>query len=172
MTRIVLCAAFLLLPAACTPPPDSDGPHRGMLVIAPEPPVRSLIGFRGRLELTGEQVGALDSIATVMEEASRPHLTTLADAGAARGLPGAEVREAVEALSEHHREADRAVSELLSEEQRAAVCEIARRQRTPDPRAAGARRDAAGGASADAPRGVLHLRTGWSWCAPAPPEPR
>jgi hypothetical protein len=170
MIRILSAATLpLLLLAACgAPPPPAEAPEPGTLtVITPQPQVRSLIGFRDRLSLTSEQVSALDSIATWMEEANRPHREVVRARTGQRpaGLPDDALRAAAEAISANHQSADRAVAALLSEEQRAAACGIGRAAGAQAATAPAGQRPAAGRTDPRAPV----VRTGWSWCAPEQP---
>lgn len=166
---MILAAALpLLLLSACGAAPEpADSPDSRIAgtSVQPAPPVRSLIGFRDRLSLTSEQVVALDSIATWLEEVNSSYRRVVIGRTGERGETpvGPELLAAVDSISANRREADRAVAELLSEEQRTAVCELARRAGGAGARPQGAGRREGGRTGA----GDGATRAGWSWCAAA-----
>jgi len=95
------------------------------------PPVYALIGHRDRLQLTGEQIESLDSIAIAVEAEN----ASLIDELLAKGTPTrsqsgllveAEGREILEQIRENHRGAAMAVGELLTEQQQTQACDLFR----------------------------------------------
>jgi hypothetical protein len=137
------------------------------------PPVYALLGYRADLDLTSEQVAALDSIAESAREESAPLLRELEErtgGGQRRAMTRidpedeplvAEIRESQLRVSE-------SVANVLTEEQRGIVCRLYERTRPtmgergrPSPPS-----DSADSASVRA-GGALAI---WHWCRPAVEE--
>jgi hypothetical protein len=132
------------------------------------PPIYALLGFRRDLELSSEQVAALDSIAQAAQEEIRPLVRELQDHGRERprqpgtidvGTAGQPV---LEEIREKQRRTVEAVAEVLSEQQRETVCRLFDRSRT------GSRaqpRGSAGAAHDDAQSRGMPVPVGWHWCS-------
>lgn len=97
------------------------------------PPIYSLLGFRGELNLTSEQITALDSIALATRDENRELIAELRAVDGDRNRNGGTIvvsehgRPFLEAIRENHGKAVAAVSALLDDRQRAEVCEISAR---------------------------------------------
>lgn len=153
--------------AASGPPARSVEQTEAM---TPVPSVYALIGDRARIGLTSEQVEALDSIGEWLiaanseanERLRQLGIGPLARPGGRAGIPE-EVRPLMEELRRNNLAAMEGIEAVLTEEQKALVCErVGRRvQRVERDRAergaAGDRR--AAGAFQGAPQA-------WWWCAP------
>lgn len=138
--RRVSLVILAALAAACV----ASAPAAGQQAAEPEgqdevPPVLSLLGFRERLSLTSEQIGALDSIAHEWD-VENERLTTRGTM-VSSGLGGTTVSTVrtvggsrKEAAANNLRAA-RAVEAVLTPEQRRLVCEMgsARRSRGRSP---------------------------------------
>lgn len=162
----------LLCVAACGPA-QTAYPAGAVNPLALEPPpVYSLLGYRDRLELTSDQVEALDSIAQDVKRRNDPLVDTLravADArtGRARGIIPItdETRPVLERVREQNRAAASAVQAVLTEEQQAEVCQLFEQTRRDRERI---RRDRNRPPQQIAPADTalfLPLR-GWPWCGP------
>lgn len=169
-------ALLLLLLAACGPSVGGSGATAlvGPLSLEP-PPVYSLLGYRADLDLTSEQITALDSIgraAAVRNRVVADSLRELPDVSGGRYRGAIPVNEQTQPLldriREQNREAVRAVEEILTPEQETEVCRLfdpARRDRDRDRATPVPRRR--GGINVDTTTYRSSAR--WSWCAPTMP---
>jgi hypothetical protein len=142
------------------------------------PPIYSLLGFREDLELTSEQITALDSIAQAVERRNAPVIAELRRVGESRSrrsrgaiVVNEQTRPLLEQVRDSNREAVRAVEELFTPEQEREVCRLFDLERR------GSRREGEREERRDARRGPLPrmgaeadttlFRQGpvWSWCA-------
>lgn len=163
--------ALLVLTAACGSAYQGE-PVGSVSPLALEPPpVYSLLGFRETLELTTEQVEALDSIAQGVEARNTPVVDSLraianARSGRARGLIPIDerTRPLLERVRENNRGAALAIQELLDEEQEREVCALFDQTRRERERA---RRPRPQPAAADT--ALFVPMRGWPWCGPAAP---
>ena len=177
-------AALIVVLAGCGPPATTGGAPLTLvtpLTIEP-PPIYGLLGFRSELNLTSEQVVALDSIAQRVRVETAPLMDQLRERSIQRPQrqPGVfqvgdEGRPVLEEIRETHRQAVAEVEALLTAEQRTTACRVFDVDRTRRGERPGARRDenrrqeqARRAAGADS----LALGWGsrgrsWPWCAPA-----
>lgn len=176
MKRLTTALGFLLL-AACTaaPPPQEGTAPRQPWV--PTPPVYALIGQRQDLNLTSEQVTALDSIGVALQRENSPILDRIREIAPSGGFGrrvSASDRERmqplVDSIRENNREAQQAVREVLTEPQRTQVCRLFSGERDEARRRAAdeARRNPRmrGGIARDT---LMTGRQGvWTWCGPQP----
>ena len=209
--RIALLAAAVVL-VACVgrqqPEPPAGGNPRPLTARdslqrqlmeaylgAQMPSVFALIGARERLNLTSQQVSALDSIAEMARTQNRPLTDTLRSlTNSGSGGPIRQPRGEFQArrfipilhrMGDNNRRALEGVQAVLTPEQRAAVCTLAAEQRE---ERGGRRRDVLGGlgGSGRGRRGGMRGEDfpvygdsmagrgrrgagGWPWCAPARP---
>ncbi len=140
------------------------------------PPIYSLLGYRSELNLTSEQVAALDSIAQAVRDENRELVAELRQtSGERRGQSGAMVvseegRPVLESIRENQLAAVDAVSRLLDESQRAEVCRLSTRENQ--------RRGAAQGRQPRQQeqldpvdeRSALQRPVGWNWCDTPVPD--
>jgi Spy/CpxP family protein refolding chaperone len=164
--KTLLMATAALMLAACGPAMD-----RGAALPPPTdpglqpPPIYGLLGQRAELNLTSEQVSALDSLATAVTRENRPHLREIGQFSGPDGRRRATAEERARAdtliarIRANSRQAAEQAGEILTEEQRERVCALrethpARGARTPRP----------------APRRevpTVRLEPiGWPWCDP------
>jgi hypothetical protein len=184
---LVTCASLVALAAACsgqraTPAPAPGEPAASAPVgtsVQP-PPVHALLGYRERLALTSEQIGAIDSIGIWLQEANRPLSAELREymgTGGSSRVPGrggprlnADALVLIERIAENNRAASEGVREVLSEEQRTQVCEVFAASGRAG--GGGAMRQGSGGQRMPARAGAPGMAPGafargvpWSWCA-------
>ena len=154
-----------------------------MTVVTPltlePPPVYGLIGYRTELNLTSQQVVALDSIAQMVRVETAPLIDQLRERSIQRQQQpgvfqvGDEGRPVLEEIRQTHREAVEGVRAILSTEQQAAACRVFDR----DQRRGAARRpqpQRQPQTRRGVPQDTLALGWGgraqtWPWCAPAAP---
>lgn len=175
--RLLLLALAL---AGCGPAIDPANPSSliSPLMLEP-PPIYSLIGFRTDLELTSEQVEALDSIAQAVQAETQPLLADLRQQAAQQSrryrgaIPVSDLtRPAILEVREKNRAAVRAVEDLLTPEQETEVCrllDLERREdrsRNRDRDRPASRRPSAMGADSL----LFHTGPVWSWCGPGTVE--
>jgi hypothetical protein len=176
MFRNPLPLALLLLVAACGSPAQRQ-PAQSQPAQLPEdapvaervspPPVHALLGHRAELNLTSEQIAALDSIGQAVfavGDSIRAQLVERHAQQRGRRDPRATPAflESVAALSEHNRQAQEAVQDVLTDEQEARVCELfARDRRRASPPRQRADRNGRAAQIPVTPGAV------WSWCRPA-----
>jgi hypothetical protein len=172
--------------AACAPSAPAVAPApapaaRAERTHADVPPVLALLSERERLSLSAGQVAALDSIARDWDVANEKLHRRV---GVARGnrppafalalRPGA--KPALSAIAENNRRAAEAVRQVLTPEQRQAVCALSSPARTIVlereggkaarlTRTLGLRTDGVRGSSASAAR--ARTTPPWPWCQPA-----
>lgn len=150
--RLALLALAALAPACAAPRPAANAAPESnqrmtILPLALEPPpVYALIGYRDRLELSSQQVTALDSIATSVRTVNGPLIDTLqAKAITTNRTPGilqinpAE-RPILQQIRDNTRRALDQVAEVLTTEQETEVCELYEPDR-PEPPARPRRED-------------------------------
>jgi hypothetical protein len=146
------------------------------------PPVYSLLGYRETLELTSEQITRIDSIGSWIDSANRGLRPGPAEAQRRQGSGGffggqgrgpaatPEAQAAMDSLRANNRAAVQALEQVLTEEQRARVCELNRPDRQPPAgrRGAASAPDRRGQGGMTVPMGGRYV---WPWCAPpSPPE--
>jgi hypothetical protein len=174
MLKNTLPFALVLAVAACggSPPPAATPLPEGALIVTERvqpPPVHALLGYRTELNLSSEQVAALDSIGQAIFAAGDTVRTQMMERQAqqrgrrdTRGTPA--LIESLTALSEQNRLAQEAVQEVLTDEQEARVCQLFERDRNrraaPAPRA----RQDRSGRTVQLPPMATRV---WSWCAPS-----
>ncbi len=154
--------------AACGSPPPAP-PTAAEPAVAPldPPPVFALIGARERLQLTSEQISALDSIGRWNSSANEG---VIRDSRVREMRPGDPAVDSVARIvRQNNLQAGRGVETLLSDEQRRQVCEMFRPERGRDGRAAprGAQDRPRAGAQGRAGRqGMMDDRSlsVWPWC--------
>lgn len=188
MKKVVAVAVLtgLAVATGCASSGNDGLPGELPARIAPAPSVYALIGDRERLELTGSQVSALDSIGRWLSAAndslsaggsgtSGEEYGDQSRSGGSRRMPasmqgGGRTPAAREALSANNASAMAGVEALLSEAQKQKVCSQAAldRSRAEDRQPERARAPTRSGSS---PRPSMQ-RGAWSWCgtaaAPAP----
>lgn len=172
-TAIHILGTILLLAACGSAEPPAVIPSPTSSLLQP-PPIYALLGEREELELTSEQVVALDSVAQRVPEENRPLAERLREL---RGEPAnvpedspiadADVEAVVERIRANNLEAAAAVQAILTPEQRTSTCEIFQ-----EPLDNGREREAP--ARLDSLRvgtgGILIASTQvWPWCVPAAP---
>lgn len=175
MRKLAVCA--LLAVAACGRGIDPNDPTAMVPPLALEPPpIYALLGYRSDLELTSEQVSALDSIAQAVDDSTRAAVAELRRASSEnsryRGMVPItdESRPLLNQVREHHRRAALAVQEVLDEEQEAEVCRLYEPDRAERERMRGREgiRRAQGDDRIRARLGADSLlmtpRSFWSWC--------
>lgn len=145
-------AGLIALCAACgpgTPEPDGPAPEQAgeAYLLRDAPPIYALLGYRDQLQLTSEQVIALDTIARRMEEATAPLRQHLPRAGEQAAVP----TEVVAQITANRRRAAEGVHEVLTPEQREQVCRLFSADRTAGP-------PRQGEPTVTPPQ--------WFWCAP------
>lgn len=167
---LIVSAPMLAAVVACG---SSGLPESTVAVVTPvalaSPPIYSLLGYRSDLQLSSEQIAALDSIAQdvqktngdLAEELSRMSDRPRTPTGAFVVMPEGEP--ILDQLRHNQKAAGEAVGELLSEDQRNRVCELFDRD--------GRARRSSGGNSAtrqSAQRRDVDNRVlgpaGWPWC--------
>jgi hypothetical protein len=162
---------LVLVVAACGSAPPAAAPLPDGAPVAERvqpPPVHALLGFREELNLTSEQIAALDSIGQAVFAAGDTIRAEMLERHAQqRGRRDTRTTpafiESLAALSEHSRQAQEAVQELLTDEQEARVCQLFEgdhRRAAPAPRA----RQNRNGRAVPVPRASARV---WSWCTPA-----
>jgi hypothetical protein len=174
--RQLLGSALLLtmvVPLASGCAANSGLPNNGMAMVTPlslePPPIYALLGYRRDLDLTSDQVAALDAIAQEVQEENRPLVRELQENSRERARqPGIMVvtpegEPILDEIRANQRRAGEAVAALLDEEQRATVCRLFDRNR-PGTRGAPAR-PAAAQATAGSPDRREFDPIGWYWCA-------
>lgn len=160
--RKAVCVLAILPLAACG---TARIPSDAVAVVTPlslgPPPIYSLLGYRQELDLTSEQVAALDSIAQAVQAENRELVEELrkASEGNRSGLmvvrPNGEP--ILQEIQANHRQAGEAIEKLLDEEQKASVCELFER---PDQGRRGE-----GGRRRQAQPDPRYLQpAGWPWC--------
>ncbi len=173
MHRRLLCLLVAVLASACGTPPEPP-----MLIptamLLREPPIYALFGYRQQLDLTAEQISALDSIAQQLQAENSPLLREL-QRNAPPQRAGAEVMAGdsatFEQIRQNRRRAVEGVREVLTEQQQARVCELFRE--SPGQRQMRAERSPSRRPDARTRRGVppgeaAGEREVWSWCRSAP----
>jgi hypothetical protein len=154
------------------PAPEPD-PFVTRVMLEP-PPIYAIIGYRRELDLTSEQVSALDSVAQSVQERNRPLVQQLMAASRERPRqPGTlEVSVAGESVLEqirgNQREASESVESLLTDDQKASVCRLfdpAERRGTAE------RRPQERGRGRDSRRAARARPAVWHWCGETPTEP-
>jgi hypothetical protein len=128
--------ALLLLVAGCgaQPTPERAPSANARMTVLPlalePPPVYALIGYRERLELSSQQVTALDSIATTVRVANSPLIDSLqAKAITNNRTPGVlqinpSERPLLQQIRDNTRRAIDEVAGVLTSEQLEEVCEL------------------------------------------------
>ena len=133
------------------------------------PPIYAIIGARADLMLTSEQVARLDSIAIAIQSVNRPLIEDLEEVSPASRSGARRLTEEGEPILEqiraNARQASEGVHGLLTEAQRAEVCDLFNR-RVPGRAGPGAPPRPAPADSA-AP-GRFGMGPRWYWCAPTP----
>lgn len=177
--RKKLAAAFgvLVLVACATGAP---APEPEPLVPQPwvEPPrVYSLIGERAELELTAEQVEALDSLGVALAEENRPLVQRARELQAGRRISqerAAILRPLLEEIRDNNLAAQNRVQEILTEEQEREVCAIFgldRARLSPEQRRRLERAEEMRRRQAEMQGDTIPVAAGragiWRWCAPA-----
>lgn len=163
----LLIGALAPLAAACAT--GGGLPNDATSVVTPltlePPPIYALLGYRRELELTSEQVAALDAIAQEVQDDNRPLVRELQEATRERSRqPGLMIvtsdgEPILEEIRANQRKAGEAVAEVLDETQRAAVCELFDRTRN------GARRSSGAARTANVTRDPRVMQpAGWYWC--------
>ncbi len=154
--------------AACSSNSAPAGPPPALVTptMLQPPPVYALIGHRDRLQLSGEQIESLDSIAIAVEAENAPLIDSLMAQGTpTRGATGMlvvdEGRQILEQIRENHRGAASAVGTVLTEQQQTQACDLFRlnrERRTSRPRVRGG-----DPAAADSILRAMESRV-WPWC--------
>jgi hypothetical protein len=173
MRTLLVCAMSLPLFAACGPTVQPiPGNALSVLALGP-PPIYSLLGFRQDLNLSSEQIEALDSIAQAVELENDSAIAALREIAAAQSrrnqglIPVNEMTiPLLEEVQGNNRAAARAVGGLLDEEQEAEVCELFEPD-ADDERDGRTRRARASPASLPADSATWRPLTGWPWCTNA-----
>jgi len=158
--------------AACSGGPRSFEQMDGFvtpLSVEP-PPIYALMGFRAELGLSSEQVAGLDEIAIEVQDLNRPHLDDLQqnvrrasrEPGVFRVTP--ETEPVVEEIRTNNLRASEAVAGLLTEAQRAEVCDLFQRGQLA--RRRGSANAEPVRADSVAPAAARTRSTIWHWCAP------
>jgi Spy/CpxP family protein refolding chaperone len=174
--KLKLLLVTVLVSAACgggaprQQPAPAAGPEA--FVQPTHLPIYALLGFRQELNLTSQQVEALDSIAQQLQERNRGPAQRLPAPGAYD--PRVEIdTAAVREIRTNRQVAAEAVRDVLSPEQQQRVCEIyARRQtqlrdgRGAPPAARQQPRRAGQGRAAQQP---VRVGPTWPWCSPPAP---
>lgn len=171
-----MALAMLLILAACGPSRD---PAAGSLtMVAPlalePPPIYSLLGYSERLNLTSEQIVALDSIATAVRAENTPLVQELQERATPRRGPVGVLqvdslnRPLLEEIRQNNREAAEAVGEVLTPEQEAEVCRLNEQERIEREEREGRQRGRAGrGRRAIPDERIVVGFLRWPWCGPA-----
>lgn len=176
--RKKLAAAFgILVLAACAP--GAPAPEPEPLVPQPwvEPPrVYSLIGERAELELTAEQVEALDSVGVALAEENRPLVQRARELQAGRRISqerAAILRPLLEEIRDKNLAAQNRVQEILTQEQEREVCQIFgldRARLSPEQRRRLEREEEIRRRRAEMEGDTTAVAAGrariWRWCAP------
>jgi hypothetical protein len=167
LTLAVAAFAMTACAASTGLPPDA-------VVVTPltlePPPIYSLLGYRADLELTSEQIAALDSIGQAVRDENRELIEELRRSSAERrNMGGAlvvseEGRPVLEAIRENQREAVNAVSRLLDETQRDRVCELSNRDNARNRPEASARQARSRRGAPNLEGDALQRPIGWNWC--------
>jgi hypothetical protein len=143
-----LSMILLVSSAACAPAAPPAAPAPVTQASATEvPPILALLSERERLSLTSEQVVALEKVARDWDAANTKAIRRVRQA---KVKPLA-LRAHAPAAADNNLRAVRAVEQVLSDEQRRAVCQL---NRAPGARVA----------SSSAPRKVERRRA-WPWCS-------
>ena len=135
------------------------------------PPIYALIGYRQELELTSEQIAALDEIAQRLEEENEPLIEELQKntrQSRSRGqlVVRTEGEELLKQIRENQRKAVEEVEALLTEEQKAEVCRLYGERRGGGDRAADRERASRRVANRDTAAENRVVRPiGWQWCS-------
>lgn len=154
--------------AACgSPPPAPSTVAEPAVAPLEPPPVFALIGARERLQLTSEQISALDSIGRWNSSANEG---VIRDSRVREMRPGDPTIDSVARIvRENNLQAGLGVQTLLSDEQRRQVCELFRPERGRDGRAAsrGAQSRPRTGAQGRGRSGTMQERplSVWPWCS-------
>lgn len=167
--NVWVVAGVLLVVAGCG---RRSGPNmEGLLtpLTVEPPPIYALIGARSDLSLTSAQVAGLDSIAIAIQATNRPLIEDLevvsppARTGARRITPEGEP--ILEQIRANSRQASEGVHALLTESQRAEVCELFNRRPTRSGGRAPAEppRQVPADSAAEGRFGMMGAR--WYWCA-------
>lgn len=183
LSMILLAAsAAACAPSAPAVAPAPEPAPRAEPARADVPPVLALLSERERLSLTAAQVAALDSIAREWDVANEKLHRRV---GVARGnrppsfalalRPGA--KPALSAIADNNRRAAEAVRQVLTPEQRRAVCALPPSTRTIAPASDGGkaarltralgRRTEAGVRESSASASRARTTRPWPWCQPA-----
>lgn len=172
-------ALLCLLIAGCGTPAQRPAPANQATLITPlmlePPPIYALIGFRERLQLTSQQITALDSVATALNRENSQLVDELREkATPTRNQVGLVVGQTEQPLlqrvRDNNRRAAQSVGELLDPTQEQAACQLfndeedtrrsrradsaQRRRRGPPPRSGGLRPDTT----------MMTSRGVWPWC--------
>lgn len=178
-------ALFLVLLTACAPRPVAEpganaaNERTMVLPLALEPPpVYALIGYRDRLELTSEQVTALDSTAQAVRDENAPLIDELEEkAFTSTRAPGIlqvnpPERPLLEKIRGNNRAALERVAAVLNPEQKTEVCELYeedRSDRRDRERRTDARRRGTGpGRGALTDSTMIRGFSVWPWCRTTP----
>jgi hypothetical protein len=168
--------------AACATA-ESAGPVATLVtpVSLTPPPIYSLLGYRAELDLTSEQVIALDSIAQRTQRENAALVQELRQLSVDRSRGGPVVLQVqpegvpvLERIRESNRGALQEVETVLTAEQQEASCRVARQSRGRDVRSERARQEAQrqqsrrapGVVPADTLMGGMRGRI-WPWCGDA-----
>lgn len=163
-----LVVGVLMLAACGAPPPVPPTAAEPAVAPLQPPPVFALIGQRETLELTSEQISALDSIGRWNSSANE---TVTRDPRVRDMRPGDPAVDSVtRVIRQNNLQAARGVETLLSDEQRRQVCEMFQPEGRRDGRAAprGAQGRPRTGAQGRAGRpGMMEDRqlSVWPWCS-------
>jgi hypothetical protein len=166
----LLLAAIAPFAAACAT--GGGLPNDATAVVTPltlePPPIYALLGYRRELELTSEQVAALDAVAQEVQDENRPLVRELHERTRERSRqPGlmivtAEGEPVLDEIRANQRRAGEAVAGILDEDQRSTVCELFARNR---PGAAASNRGQTRAVADAAPRDPRMMQpAGWYWC--------
>lgn len=177
ITSISLASIAAVAPlVACSPSgpagpqPATPAPIAATTERVQPPPVHALLGHREELELTSEQVVAIDSIGQWLFSSGDEMRARLREAQSSRPQRGdpqvtAEALSMLTSLQERNREAIAAVQELLTDEQETKVCELFREDRSRSATRAAPARSRRPAGYTPGP-----LPPVWSWCAPRADE--
>jgi hypothetical protein len=148
------------------PQPAAPAPGAVTAERVQPPPVHALLGYREELELTSEQVEAIDSIGQWLFSSGdemRARLREVQASRPPRGDPQATTAtlSMLTSLRDRNREATEGVQALLTDEQEAKVCELFREDRSRS-----ASREPPARARRPAGYTPGPLPPVWSWCAP------
>jgi len=172
MTLKMLVLGCLLV-AACgaPPPPLSSAPDPGIDMRLDPPPVHALLGHRAALDLTSEQIDALDAVGQQVHAANHPLLMQMQDVERSSGNPLVrhEILTVAGQIHMNNYQAMERVRGILSDSQREEACGLFASSKST---ARGLRTAAADGdmRSITRPNGNLHVNSQrqngpvWSWC--------